>query len=66
MFGLGTSEALIILAIVVLMFGGRKIPELGRSLGKAITNFKQGLREGQEEEDEEKKKKIDLPEDNSK
>lgn len=66
MFGLGTTEALIILAIVVLMFGGRKIPELGRSMGKAITNFKQGLKEGQDEDGEPKKKdKLDPPEDNS-
>ncbi len=65
MFGLGTTEALIILAIVVLMFGGRKIPELGRSMGKAITNFKQGLREGQDEDQDPKKKKVDSPEDDS-
>ncbi len=59
MFGLGTTEALIVLAIVVLMFGGRKLPELGRSMGKAITNFKQGMKDG------DKDKKVDPPEDNS-
>lgn len=61
MFGLGTTEALIILAIIVLMFGGRKLPELGRSMGKAITNFKQGMKD----EDKDKDKKSDTPEDNS-
>ena len=59
MFGLGTTEALILLAIIVLMFGGRKLPELGKSMGKAITNFKQGMKEG------EKKDKSEPPEDNS-
>lgn len=63
MFGLGTTEALIVLAIIVLMFGGRKLPELGRSMGKAITNFKQGMKD--EDKDKEKDKKADLPEDNS-
>lgn len=63
MFGLGSTEALILLAIVVLMFGGKKIPELGRSMGKAITNFKQGMKDGNEED--KKKDKIDSPEDNS-
>lgn len=61
MFGLGTTEALIVLAIIVLMFGGRKLPELGRSMGKAITNFKQGMKD----EDKDKDKKSDTPEDNS-
>lgn len=61
MFGLGTTEALIVLAIIVLMFGGRKLPELGRSMGKAITNFKQGMKD----EDNKKDKKVDPPEDNS-
>lgn len=62
MFGLGTTEALILLAIIVLMFGGRKLPELGRSMGKAITNFKQGMKEG---DTDKKKDKVDPPEDNS-
>ncbi len=61
MFGLGTTEALIVLAIIVLMFGGRKLPELGRSMGKAITNFKQGMKDDGSDKD----KKVDPPEDNS-
>ena len=51
MFGLGMGEALILLAVVVLFFGGRKLPELGNSMGKAITNFKKGMREGEEKPD---------------
>ncbi len=45
MFGLGTGELLIILAVVFLIFGGKKLPEIGAGLGKGITSFKKGLRE---------------------
>lgn len=43
MFGLGASELLIILGIVVLLFGARRLPEIGSGLGKAIKNFKTGI-----------------------
>jgi len=49
MFGLGLWEALILLAVVVLLFGGKKLPELGSSMGKALTNFKKGMKEGNED-----------------
>ncbi|MFH1757109.1 MAG: twin-arginine translocase TatA/TatE family subunit [Pseudomonadota bacterium] len=45
MFGLGLTELVIILAIVLLFFGGRRIPEIGRGLGRSIRNFKKGLHE---------------------
>lgn len=45
MFGLGASELLIILVIIVLLFGASKIPELGRSLGSGLKNFKEGIRQ---------------------
>lgn len=48
MFGLGASELLIILVIIVLLFGASKIPELGRSLGSGLKNFKDGLRQEDE------------------
>jgi sec-independent protein translocase protein TatA len=44
-FGLGLTELVIILAIVLLFFGGRKIPEISRGLGRSIRNFKKGLHE---------------------
>ncbi len=43
MFGIGTTELLIVLGIVVVLFGARRLPEIGAGLGKAIKNFKSGI-----------------------
>ncbi|PWB79723.1 MAG: twin-arginine translocase TatA/TatE family subunit [Candidatus Methylomirabilota bacterium] len=43
MFGLGFSELLIILVIVMVIFGAGRLPELGSGLGKAIRGFKDSL-----------------------
>jgi sec-independent protein translocase protein TatA len=48
MFGLGTTELMVIFGIAVLIFGGKKLPEIGAGLGKGITSFKKGLREVEE------------------
>lgn len=42
---IGFPELLIILVIVLLLFGARKLPEVGSSLGRAISEFKRGLHE---------------------
>ena len=44
MFGLGSQELIIILVIVVVLFGAKRLPQLGAGLGKGITNFKKGLK----------------------
>ena len=53
----GPAELLVILGIAVLIFGGRKLPELGKGIGEGIKNFKQALRgeESKPERSEEKK-----------
>lgn len=43
--GLGLSEVLIIALIVLLLFGGKKIPELMKGLGKGVRSFKEGMKE---------------------
>jgi sec-independent protein translocase protein TatA len=43
MLGLGAPELLIVLLIVLLLFGGAKLPKLARSLGEASKEFKQGI-----------------------
>lgn len=44
MFGIGTQEIIFIVLIVLLFFGGKKIPELMRGIGKGIRSFKEGVR----------------------
>lgn len=46
---LGVPELLIILAIVVLLFGYSRLPQLGKGLGQSIRNFREGLRSGSQE-----------------
>ena len=43
MFGIGATELFIVLGIVIVIFGARRLPELGSGLGKAIKNFKAGV-----------------------
>ncbi len=52
MLGLGPWELLIVLAVVLLIFGGKRLPELARGLGKSVTNFKSGLSEEEANENE--------------
>ena len=49
MGSLGTPELLIILAVVLLVFGVGRISKLGSELGKGVSSFRKGIKEGQEE-----------------
>jgi sec-independent protein translocase protein TatA len=51
MFGIGMTELMIILVIVLVVFGARKLPEIGSGLGKGIKSFKSGM-SGKEEDQE--------------
>jgi sec-independent protein translocase protein TatA len=46
---LGVPELLVILAIVILIFGASRLPELGRGIGKGIKNFKDATKDGKSE-----------------
>lgn len=48
-FNLGTGEIIVIVLVILLLFGGRKIPELMRGLGKGVKSFRQGMNEVEEE-----------------
>lgn len=50
--GLGTGELVIILVIVLVLFGPKRLPQLGKSLGKTVKSMREGL-EGKDEEEEE-------------
>ena len=49
---IGTSELILIAAIVLLLFGGRKLPELMRGLGEGIKGFKDGMKDVKTEEND--------------
>ncbi|MGM9697116.1 MAG: twin-arginine translocase TatA/TatE family subunit [Prevotella sp.] len=52
--GIGFQEVLLIALVVLLFFGGKKIPELMKGLGKGVRSFKEGLNEERNEESGEK------------
>ncbi|MEM2126968.1 MAG: twin-arginine translocase TatA/TatE family subunit [Candidatus Bathyarchaeia archaeon] len=54
--GIGTGELLVILFIVLLLFGGRKLPELARSLGRAVREYQKAMSGASEEASEEETK----------
>jgi sec-independent protein translocase protein TatA len=49
MFGMGTSEMILVLLIIIIFFGAKKIPELARGLGKGIREFKDASQEVKKE-----------------
>lgn len=53
--GIGMQEILLIVLVVLLLFGGKKIPELMKGLGKGVHSFKEGLNGVEDKKEEEKK-----------
>lgn len=57
-FGLGTGpDGLMVLGVILLLFGGKKLPELARSMGQGVKEFKKGIREANEEDEEDERPK---------
>ena len=50
MFGMGAQELMVILVIVLVLFGGSKLPDLAKSLGKSMKEFKKGIGSDSDEE----------------
>lgn len=58
---IGTTEILLIVLVILILFGGRRIPELMRSLGSGVRDFRKGLHEGAEEKPAGDKKPEEKP-----
>lgn len=59
MFGIGAQELLLIALIVLLFFGGKKIPEMMKGLGKGVKSFKDGMKDIEETESTDSKEPTD-------
>ena len=49
--GLGVTELIIILVIVIVLFGASRLPQIGRGLGEGISNFKRSIKSGGDEQE---------------
>jgi sec-independent protein translocase protein TatA len=56
---IGTTEIVIIVGVVLVLFGATAIPKFARSLGKAKKEFEQGIKEGQIDDEDKQKKEIE-------
>ncbi len=59
---IGTPEIILIVLAIVLLFGGRKIPELMRGIGKGVKEFKEGINDEPSDKEEKNKKTTDKKE----
>lgn len=56
MFGIGVQELILVLIIVLVLFGGKKLPELSKGIGEAIKNVRKGFSDGKEPDSKSSKK----------
>ena len=49
MFNIGPGELILILLILLILFGAKRLPEIGKALGKSLAEFKKGMQEAKEE-----------------
>ena len=59
MFGLGTTELIVILILVLIIFGAGKLPQVGKSLGEVLRNFKDGVKDGSDGKNKDDKDHLD-------
>lgn len=52
---IGTTELIIILVVLLLLFGAKRIPEIARSIGQSLNQFKKGLKDASLDDDQAKK-----------
>ena len=64
--GIGLTEGLLIAAIALLLFGGKKIPQLGKTLGASIKGFKEGMNHDPAATESDKKVKVEIIEEKKK
>jgi TatA/E family protein of Tat protein translocase len=59
MFGLGVQELLIIFVIIMVLFGAKKLPEMGKGLGRGIREFKNATNRLDDDDDDESEKEVE-------
>jgi sec-independent protein translocase protein TatA len=59
MFGLGIQELIVIFLIIMVLFGAKQLPEIGKGLGKGIREFKRASEQASLEEEDEEPKKVE-------
>ena len=58
-FGLGGTELIVILVIILLLFGGAKLPALAKGLGQSVKEFKKAAKENSDDDDDKAEKKSE-------
>ena len=59
MFGLGVQELMIIFLIILVLFGAKKLPEMGKGLGRGIREFKRAAEAATDDEEDTEPKKVE-------